>query len=173
MDLLLRFKPWQLFVILLIPWVLSWFSSFTGIWDSLFLLIYVGWAYAIGIKMNALIPENKRPGVKLFKINFWLLVVFTVLVVNILVYTRAIMDNNTIFSIVFAAVFIYLILSIWMFAARMLESMIEGYVVNRSDALKGFFCFWFFPFGIWYIQPAVQRVLAKYEQGNPEVNLPG
>jgi len=164
MDLILRFKPWQLFVILLIPWVFSWFSSFTGIWDSLFLLVYVGWAYAIGIKMNALIPESTRRGTKLFKIYFWLFVAMCLLVNNILVYTRVVMDNGTVFSIVFAFVYLYLLINIWMFAARMLESMIEGYVVNRSDALKAFFCFWFFPFGIWYIQPAVQRVLTKYEQ---------
>ncbi|MGZ3814089.1 MAG: hypothetical protein ACXVB0_23960 [Mucilaginibacter sp.] len=48
-------------------------------------------------------------------------------------------------------------------AARMLESMFEGELVNRSDALKAFFGLWFFPFGIWYIQPAVKRVLDKYD----------
>jgi hypothetical protein len=172
MDYLLRSKPWQLFVILLLPGVFSEFSRYTGIWSSFSILIYVSWIYIIGIKMNALIPENKRPGVKLFKIHFWLLVVFILVAYNILIYSRFMTENNTIFQLAILFANFYLFTNFWMFAARMLESVTEGYVVNRSDALKAFFCFWFFPLGIWYIQPAVQRALAKYES-NPEVDLPG
>jgi len=67
------------------------------------------------------------------------------------------------------AILIYMIwtwIYIIMFAARMLESAIEGQLVNRSDALKGCFCLLFFPIGVWYIQPAVQRVLNKYNSTN-------
>jgi hypothetical protein len=59
-----------------------------------------------------------------------------------------------------------------MFASRMLESHFQKGIANRSDSLKAFLCFWFFPFGIWHIQAAVQRVLAKYESSDGSTNLP-
>jgi hypothetical protein len=63
----------------------------------------------------------------------------------------------------FSCVIIVIVLYSFMFAARMLESAIEGKIVNRSDSLKTFFYIWFFPIGIWYIQPAVKRVLIQQE----------
>jgi len=50
------------------------------------------------------------------------------------------------------------------FAGKMLESVIEGEIVGNSDALKAIICFVIFPVGLWYIQPAIQRVLAKYDK---------
>ena len=70
---------------------------------------------------------------------------------------------QSIITIIFLFYFIWSWLYISMFAARMLESVIEGELANKSDSLKGFFYFLFFPIGVWYIQSAVQRVLAKYK----------
>lgn len=173
MDLLLRFKPWHLFFLLLIPCLFSWFSTFAGIWDSVFFVFYTGWAYTIGLKMNSLLPEAIRPGTKYFKRQYWLLVGITLFAYDILPFTQFFRYGygyNTLFSAVFLLIFFYLLFSTWMFAARMLESMIEGEIVNRSDSLKAFFCFWFFPIGIFQIQPAVQRVLAKYESNATATN---
>lgn len=166
MDLLLRFKPWHLFFLLLIPAMFSWFSRFALIWDSIFFVFYTGWAYAIGLKMNSLLPLAIRPGTRYLKIQYWLLIGVTLFTYNILPYSRFFRYGyayNTSYSIVFLIVFAYLLFSTWMFAARMLESIIKGRIINRSASLKTFFCFWFFPIGVFQIQPAVQRVLAKYE----------
>ena len=175
MDLLLRFKPWHLFFLLLIPTVFSWFSTFAGIWDSVFFVLYIGWAYAIGLKMNALLPGGIRPATTSFKIHFWLLVGLTLFALNILRYIPLPVHNedyNLLFQLIVILIYFYLLCNVWMFAARMLESHFQKGVANRSDSLKAFFCFWFFPFGIWHIQPAVQRALAKYEAPGASANLP-
>jgi len=141
-------------------------SMFAGIWGSIALVIHLAWVYAIGIKMNSLLPTVIRPGTKFFKIHWWLLLGIILFAYNILSYsTYSPLNSNSemIFFLGFGLIVVYLEFSIWMFAARMLESMIEGEIVNRSDSLKAFFCFWIFPIGVWYIQPAVHRVLAKYE----------
>ncbi len=70
-------------------------------------------------------------------------------------------------------VLLYLFFSflyVFAFAARMLESMIEGEIVGISDSLKGLLCFWVFPFGVWQIQPAVQRVLATRQNPTTATN---
>ncbi|WP_295792846.1 hypothetical protein [Mucilaginibacter sp.] len=175
MDLLIRFKPWHLFFLLLIPIMFSWFSTFAGIWDSVFFVFYTSWTYAIGIKMNALLPEASRPGTTSFKIHFWLLVGFTLFALNILLYIQlpTISEGyNLLFQLILILIYFYLLFNVWMFAARMLESHFQKGIANRSDSLKAFFCFWFFPFGIWHIQPAVQKVLAKYEAPEASTDLP-
>ena len=45
------------------------------------------------------------------------------------------------------------------FAAQVLESAIQGKKVSFNESLKVFFALWFFPIGIWYIQPLIKRVL--------------
>ncbi len=147
MDLLLRFKPWHLFFLLLIPVIFSWFSTFAGIWESVFFVFYTGWVYAIAIKMNALLPEAIRPAVKSFKIHCWLLVGFTILVLNILLYIQlpTISEGyNLLFQPILILIYFYLLFNVWMFAACMLESHFQKGIANRSDSLKAFFCFCFF-----------------------------
>jgi len=175
MNFLLRLKPWHLFVLLLIPWVFSLFSAFAAIWHSVLFVVYAGWAYAIGIKMNALLPEAIRPGITSFKIHYWLLVSVTIIAFNVVPYIQLPAhsgDYSGSFQVIFLFTYFYLLFNVWMFAARMLESNFQKGIANRSDSLKAFFCFWLFPFGIWHIQPAVQKALAKYESNITSPNSP-
>jgi hypothetical protein len=89
MDFLLRLKPWHLFILLMISNVFSWFSPFAGIGNLLFFVFYTGWAHAVGLKMNALLPEAIRPATRFFKIHYWLLVGFTLFTLNILRYIQS------------------------------------------------------------------------------------
>jgi phosphotransferase system glucose/maltose/N-acetylglucosamine-specific IIC component len=129
----------------------------------------MSWIYAIGVKMNALMPVKIRPGVMSFRIHCILLVIVAVFMYNDLHYLVSLTGGHRyelVVIIAFTLIYFYLLFSVWMFASRMLESMVKGYFVNRSDALKSFFYFWIFFYGVWYIQPAVQRVLAKCELNN-------
>lgn len=74
--------------------------------------------------------------------------------------------NTTVYEVLLIALsiaYLYVMFSVFMFAARMLESNFQDGIANRRDSLKAFFCIWIFPLGVWYIQPAVQQVLAHYE----------
>ncbi|MCO5945719.1 hypothetical protein [Mucilaginibacter flavidus] len=175
MDFLLRLKHWQLFLLMTVPSYFTTFLDSAGIWNFVFFVFYIGWIYTIGMKMNSFLPSDIRPGTKLFKVHCLLLVGITLFAYNLSAYSQfSPFDSiyNAVFFTCFLLILIYLQLSIWMFAARMLESMIEGEIVNRSDSLKAFFCLWMFPIGVWYIQPAVQRVLAKYETPDAFTDLP-
>jgi hypothetical protein len=173
MEFILRLRAWQVFSIIFIPVILADFDSkLATIWYSMFEVIYTFWIYAIGIKMNSMIPGKIRRSVTLFKV-YNLLYIFLIISMNIMravsEWTPFDSDRDIYFSMGFILLILYLSFNIWMFAARMLESVIEGTIVNRSDSLKAFLCFWFFPIGIWFIQPAVNRVIAKYAANNAQL----
>lgn len=160
MSFVLRLKPWMLFITLLIPCL---FVSSYSIAAIIFFTFYIYWIYSIGITMNSLLPISYRPSTKLFKVNCSLLMVL-IIVMCVLQSTNylPIMQESFATSIIIIIVYFYFLFSIWSFAARMLNSIHEGEIVNRSDSLQTVFYLWFFPLGVWRVQSAVQRVLAKY-----------
>jgi len=117
--------------------------------------------------MHDLIPLALKPKIGYFKFNCLFIPFIELLLVFTNVFHMSVpKPSDTIRSInsgiiLFYGLWCYIYIA--MFAARMLESVIEGKIVKRSDSLKGFVCLLFFPYGVWYIQPAVQRVLKKYE----------
>jgi len=173
MNFLLRFHPGVLFFLLVFP-TFFWSFSVSGI--CFFLLwtgVYIGWIYSIGKTMNALMPDKIRPNIKYF--NFYCTGSVTMLFIMVaLTYF-----NSTLYkledpirigiTVALTLFYFFLFFSMWMFAARMLESVTEGRLVYRSDSIRAFFYFWMFPIGVWYIQPAVKRVLDKY-RSHPAVN---
>jgi hypothetical protein len=164
MNFLLKLKTWMLFMLtFVLPVLFSFIPVFGNSINTAWLSIYIGWIFSIGTSMHALIPDKNKPSVNYFKLNFFLVVLAYILITITGWYKVSLGES---FQWVFIPIMIYLawgLLYASAFAARMLESMIEGKIVSFSDSVKGLFCFWFFPFGLWYIQPAVQRVLNKYK----------
>lgn len=164
MDILLKLISWKIFLLLVLPMFFTFIPVFGVMLTVVWILAYIGWIYSIGVTMHSLLPDSVKPDVGYFKFNcLFNLVVFIVLLITG-GYNSA--DGGNL-NWLFTPVMFYLFWSIiymFGFAARMLESVIEGKVVGFSDSTKGFFCFWFFPWGVWIIQPAVKMVLEKYKK---------
>lgn len=161
MRFLLKLKSWQLFVLIVIPAFIP--NSLIIYTKVLYLSLFVSfaWIYLVGTTMHSLIPAAVKPNVKYFRLYFLLIIIALIL------FRIAQLSSDSSTTWLFAAgVIIYVIgfTCACGFAGKMLESIIEGEIVNNSDALKAIICFIIFPVGLWYIQSAVQRVLAKYDK---------
>lgn len=161
MRLLLKLKPWQLFTLIIIPAFIPNSLSIYTIMECLSLSISLGWIYVVGITMQSLIPASVKPNSKYFKFYFLLIIIALILFV-----IAKVGGDNLGNWVSILAVIIYTIgfIAACSFAGKMLESVIEGEIVGNSDALKAIICFIIFPIGLWYIQPAVHRVLVKYSE---------
>lgn len=158
MRLLLKLKSWQLFALIVIPAFVP--NSYTVIM-YLSLLIGLSWIYIIGVTMHSLIPASIKPDIRYFRFYF-LLIVIALIIFRIAQVSG---DNLAIwFSATGGVIYVIGFICACGFAGKVLESVIEGEMVGNSDALKAIICFIIFPIGLWYIQPAVQRVLAKYDK---------
>jgi hypothetical protein len=175
-DLFLRAKDWQLFLLLfVIPVVLE--VSATGYipasirsWRELRpggfvhiglmfagILCLVAWLWALGSFLNPL----QKPGVRL-KLPFF----------------RAALIYPPVYTIVFFAVFftsgppfqvvlplhlsaIFCLLYSFYFVARSLVTVNKGKQVSFSDYARVLVLLYFYPIGIWSIQPRINQLYAQ------------
>ncbi len=173
MKFLLRLKAWQLFSIFMLPTLLDMVFDFDSISiiyysASIFLMFfYVAWVYAIGTSLHALMPFEFKPTITYFKYHCWCLGALYILSCFYSIFYIAPIDQAEIFQFpkaffIFMPFGFYLIFCTLIFAARMVESMVQGRLVSRMDSLKPFFWLWMFPIGLWFIQPSVQKLLNEY-----------
>ena len=158
MEFLLRLKSWQLFAIIILPLMVSSFWLDQLLYGIGY-VVYIGWMYSIGIKMHSLFSFQSKPKVIYFKISC----LSALLIVIITTFFDPLQNGPSFAFWIESVVIVCSMFYILNFAARMLESVIQGKIIGFSDSLKAFFGFWFFPFGIWYIQPVVKIVLEKHE----------
>jgi hypothetical protein len=167
MKLFLKIKHWQLFLILSIPFILEEFTSFGSSYFKLAgIVIYFSWLYTIGIGSWAKLPQGHDIRSTYFKISIlFILAMFTV---NTFLFDRGFIINIYNFNEFGSSIWIALpvsaylywsVVSVTYFSAKMLLSAMEGHIVSFNKAMDYFFAFWFFPVGIWYIQPKAHRLL--------------
>lgn len=161
MRFLLKLKSWQLFVLIVIPALIPNSLSIYNTVVYLNLFVSFSWIYLVGTSMHSLIPASVKPNIKYFRFYF-LLIIIALILFRIAQFSSG--NSTTWLSAAGGIIYVIGFICVCGFAGKMLESIIEGEIVNNSDALKAIICFIIFPVGLWYIQPAVQRVLAKYDK---------
>jgi hypothetical protein len=106
--------------------------------------------------MNSFVPQNIRPTVKYFQFSFVFLTVIMIgLNLDSSVRIPAWLEIPLMLYWFWSAFYIF------MFAARMLKSVTEGELVNRSDSFGTFLYLIFIPWGMWSIQKQIHLILAN------------
>ena len=161
MKFLLKLKAWQLFLLIVVPIAIKSSIFFYEVFALLGGLLYLTWVYEIGIAMHSFISEQpKKPRNIYFKISFTFMVL-SLIIHYILSYVHPV---DFYFSFTLAIILVICMLYFVGFSGRMLESKITGRIENRSDSLKAMLFIYFFPIGIWYLQPIINQIVAKEEQ---------
>ena len=182
-ERLLKAKHWQIFMLLCgLPFLVQIVSMpvlFFGnparsiIPMMLIFLICLGgflsWFWSIGMGMRHLIPEACRP--KTGKFRFFLIyaLVYMLLFSVFISYTFSMVDHINQSQDTFAGMF-FVIFPLHMFAmfaifyclyfvAKTYKTVELQRTVTFSDYAGEFFLFWFFPIGIWVIQPKINAMV--------------
>ena len=159
MNIFLKLKHWQLFGLLI--GILVVVSAVAYQQDQIKILlmtilfagVYYGWLYALGVNLNKKLPSTVNMNLKKFKCCLLIPIVCMLLVI----YFTDIF--NLIFPIVMlilSLVSMYCIFYCFYFIAKALKA-VESQEPNE-DFLGEFFYLWFFPIGIWFIQPRVNKI---------------
>jgi hypothetical protein len=185
---LLRIKHWQLFILLVgIPFILQIFFIYTSLVSRLsptgtglspfvysimpvttilFIAIYFSWLYAIGSNLQSLLPVSVKMNLLLFR---WLLLIpiiymlclsawiFTV--ANSMITTQA-FPNMKLFLLIVPVHFfcMFCIFYCFYFNAKSIKSVQLQRPVKFDDYAAEFFLLWFFPIGIWILQPRLNKI---------------
>lgn len=180
MDFFLRAKHWQIFTLLIIiPSCLQIFLIANKDFDFMlkvlpavgliYIVVFFTWLWTIGTRLHSKLPESRRSNLKLFK---FLLLVPTIYILGISIYIsmRAmgliVSDNPPllIMNDIIKEVFPLHILSMFCLFyvlwnnAKTIKSIELQRPVSFGEFTNEFFLLWFFPIGIWIMQPRINKM---------------
>ncbi|MBS1779969.1 MAG: hypothetical protein JST70_11630 [Bacteroidetes bacterium] len=182
MNTFLRLKHWQLFLLGFIlpvicqPFALAALTKFhnAALGMGLFLLMMLlcliplfSWFYALGTNLYPKLPEMANMKLKKFKI-FWLIPVLYIGTIMIFIGTKFVLGIEAL-NIPGAVVLIVVLLHLFSmfcifyclyFVAKSLKAVELERPVSFSDYAGEFFLIWFFPIGVWFIQPRINSIFS-------------
>ena len=174
MNQLLRIPRWGLFLLIIgIPIMGFPFTIFGVVMGSTVLIsviyflillvpsaIFVLWLYSVGtVLFRELEPVERRIlNYTLFRYNLFFLLGYVVLLYIFMFLT---FDSEVLYRFIFLPLHLYAIFSLLYginFDARVL-SMVEREGSDFEDYFGNIFLFWFFPIGLWIVQPKMNNLV--------------
>lgn len=159
MKLFLTGKAWQLFVGFLAFAIIFQFLPL-NLGTSIFVILYGGWLYAIAS------AANDRVETKLKKSNRWILLGLIYAVLYIAFSSIFLLGEKGSVGMAPFLIPLHLLAMCGIFyalivAARRLVTYERQKEVGFYEFSGPFFLLWFFPFGIWFIQPRVNKMISE------------
>ncbi|MTK52576.1 hypothetical protein [Paludibacter sp.] len=176
MTKFLTLKHWQLFGLLLgLPVIFQFFMESTNssndptgefkvypILIVLYMGLFLGWFYSLGSNLHKKLPETVNMNLNKFKL-FLLIPAVYMLFFSVYIYSvfaTNTVTNSAIFGIVFPLHLfsMFCIFYCLYFISKELKTVEWQKPVTFSDFAGEFFLIWFFPIGIWIIQPRINKL---------------
>lgn len=164
MKILLKLKHWQMFTLLFIPMLFPAYTTIGQIVNLLWFSLFLTWIYTIAKTAYKQLKADHI--IKINYFNFSVIFIITWLIAMALIFVGGYNINQEFENLIWIIFPLHLfamwsIFYVFYFAAKMLISAIEGKIVGFDKSLGYFFGFWFFPIGVWFIQPKAQQLIDK------------
>ncbi len=161
----LEFKHWQLFLLIVICGSWKSPSPLEEIIHFISIITFTGWIYSLGVYGHQLILNLGLSSMKIKTFRFNVLLVGITLVSS-LIWSHYITETNSVQVkdiplIFFWIYFSYALLQPICFVCKILAKIERKSEVIFSDYLSYLLLMFFFPIGIWIIQPKINRLFSK------------
>ncbi|WP_298782685.1 hypothetical protein [uncultured Polaribacter sp.] len=170
MKKILKFKHWQLFILIVLTGAWTSPSPLKEIINSIALITFLIWIYAIGIYGQKKLESLKLPTLKtkLFEINiilfpFLLIVSFLLSPEQTAENTQAEFNTLTILLIPIALYMFFAFFQTIVFACKTISMLELKREVKFSDYLVNLILILFLFIGIWILQPKITKLIAETE----------
>jgi hypothetical protein len=180
-DYFLRAKHWQIFLLLFGTFSVSQFILFTGArtvtgessgivslcaWAVLGLaqLSLAAWLWSLGVFLTSIKPPALRLSLRFFR---FALVYGPVFLFAFNVFFDDLQSLPLAFVSPLNLLAIFCVVYSLYFVSRSLVSAEKSESVSFSSYVVEFFLIWFFPIGVWFIQPRVNRLYAVKKNADP------
>lgn len=176
MEIFLKLKPWQIFMLICgMPFIAMFvlmslttnadlifkvFPIFMLVFISIFLL----WFWSLGTILNSYVSENIRPSSRFFKFS----IIYSVLYITLfqIVFMFPTNAESNISIIRFIGPFHFLSMACMFyglyFVAKNLKLAETQQPATFGSFAGFFFLIWFYPIGIWFVQSKVNSVYAAH-----------
>lgn len=194
MTKLLTLKHWQLFLLIIgIPIIFEFVAIgfiissrdptimiyFFPILMILFTGVFFGWFYALGTNLHKKLPNTAPMNLKKFKIFLFIPAVYILLICVFMTTTFSGISqpasfNPAIFGAIIVPVHLFSMFCIFYcmyFNAKALKTVELQRPLTFSDYAGEFFLIWFFPIGVWIIQPRINRLFDPAFSAAPDKTI--
>ncbi len=149
------------------------YMKFFPIIMVLFMGIFFGWFWSVAIGLQKKVPENVTLKVKKFKIFFFIPMVYMLCIMIFMTYTMNGLiksgsePNVGLLGSMFAIIIplhlfsMFCIFYTLYFVAKTFKTVELQREVKFSDFAGEFFMIWFYPIGIWIIQPKINKFIEE------------
>jgi len=180
LSFFLKIEAWQLFLLVVgIPFGLNYFLMSALVSSSqpspemlfkimpifmlFFMAIYLFWFWSLGLGINSRISDEYRPKVKFFKFGIIYSAAYMVLFhIMFVVFTSGGTAGGAMAIIFPLHIFaMYCMFYALFFIAKNLVTYEQKQTVKFYSFFGPFFLLWFFPIGIWFIQPRINKIYAE------------
>jgi len=130
--------------------------------------VQFGWFWAVGVGLNKVIPLELKLNVKRFKLAFLLVMIaifgWVYFMWSLMRSVTLVSQNNynpaiTGLMIPFMFLLIFAVFYIYYFVAKTLRTAELQRSINVGDYIGEFFLIYFFPIGIWFLQPKINKLV--------------
>lgn len=155
------------------PEVMFKYMRFIPLVAVFFMGIFFSWLWSVAIGLQKKVPENVTMKVKKFKVFFFIpLVYFLLFIISFTVlmdfnYSSTIDSHVGLFIGLFFLVFflhlfaMFCIFYTFYFAAKTFKTVELQREVPFGDFAGELFLIWFYPIGIWIIQPKINKMIEE------------
>jgi hypothetical protein len=139
----------------------------------LFMIIFFGWFWSVAIGLQKKVPENITMKVKKFKIFFFIPIVYILIFLAFIslsmngLFSTYPEPNAGIIGGLFAVIIPLHLFSMFCifyslyFVAKTFKTVELQREVKFGDFAGEFFMIWFYPIGIWIVQPKINKMIEK------------
>jgi hypothetical protein len=131
--------------------------------------IFFGWYWSVAIGLQKKVPENITMKVKKFKIFFFIPMVYMLCIIILIAFVMNDLSNSepnigfigSLFTII-VPIHLFSMFCIFYtlyFVAKTIKTVELQREVKFSDFAGEFFMIWFFPIGIWIVQPKINEMI--------------
>lgn len=139
--------------------------------------VYFGWFWSVATGLQKMLPQGVTMKLMRFKVFFWIPLTYIILVfVWLGMFMTTLMENMeqpdaVAFGQVGSFIGIFLVLHLFsmfcifhtiFFVAKTISTVELQRETVFSDFVGDFFLIWFYPIGIWIIQPRVNKIIERY-----------
>lgn len=142
--------------------------------------IFFGWFWSVGIGLQSKIPQNVKMKVKNFKIFFFipliylfLVLAFSGIIMGKMINSGGAQDISLIIGVFAIIVPLHLFSMFCMFyilyfVAKTIKTVELQRELKFGDFAGEFFLIWFYPIGVWFIQPRINKMVGIDSNSNSE-----
>jgi len=147
------------------------FSFIFSITTSVIILVLFGWHWSVCVGLQDKVPEHAKMNVKKFKIFYFIGLSYSLFFVGLMAFVMYNLPSligglismsalGTILSVVMLLHFLaaFCLLYCLYFAAKTIKTVELQRETTFSDFIGEFFMIWFFPIGVWILQPKINEL---------------